>query len=78
MLLLALAAKRPPRAGLEPIRPSDSPAGAKAALATSLAIGSAGLHHLMARPQFAALALIGSVLFVISLVRFRKALGSVA
>jgi len=78
MLLLALAAKVHPRAGLEPIRPSGSPAGAKVALATSLAIGSAGLHHLMAGPQFAALALVGRVLFVNSLVRFRKALGSMA
>jgi hypothetical protein len=54
------------------------PAGAKAALATSLAIGTAGDHHLMARPQFAALALIGSVRSVISLVHFRKTLGAMA
>ena len=75
---LSLAAKRPPRAGLEPIRPSDLPACAKATLATSPAIGSAEVHHLMARPPFAALSRIGSVLFVNSLVRFRKALESMA
>ena len=41
MPLLALTAKRPPRARVEPIRSSDLPAGAKATLATSPAIGSA-------------------------------------
>jgi hypothetical protein len=54
------------------------PAGAKAALERSLAIGSAGVHHLMARSQFAALALSGCVLFVMSLVRFRKVLEPMA
>ena len=78
MPLPALLAKRPSRAGLEPVRPSKLPAGAKAAFATSVAIGTAEEHHLMARPQFAALALIGSARSVISLVHFRKTLGAMA
>jgi hypothetical protein len=72
MPLPPLPAKRSARAGLEPIRPFESPAQTKAVLATSLAVGSAGVQHLMARPQFAARAPIGSVASVYSLVCFRE------